>query len=67
MSTADRDRVLAAATREPEYLSRLLDQIEGQVRIAREAIADEAEGDLRRAVLFIAADAEDLETLVTSW
>lgn len=62
-----REQVLAQAEAEPGFVDRLLTQIEAQVRIAREALADEDEGGLRRAVGFIACDAEQLETLVGSW
>lgn len=62
-----RDRVLDAANGNPEYVAQLLGQIEAQCRIAREALADEHEGNFTRAALFIEADAGDLGTLVRSW
>lgn len=49
------------------HAERLLTQLEAQCRIAREALADEHEGNFTRAVAHIAADAEDLATLVRTW
>lgn len=46
---------------------KLLDQLEAQVRAAREALADEHEGNFRRAANLIAYDADELATLVASW
>jgi hypothetical protein len=46
---------------------KLLTQIEAQCRIAREALADEHEADLRHAAVRIEYDAVKLLGLVTSW
>lgn len=46
---------------------RLLVQIEAQCRLAREALADEHEGDFTRAAVLIESDAEALGRLVRSW
>ena len=45
-------------------IARLLWQIEAQCRFAHEAILDEHEADLLRAVEFVEADAEILADLV---
>lgn len=48
-------------------LDRLLSQLEAQIRDARESLADEHEGNLRRAVGYIASDALKLSELVMTW
>lgn len=48
-------------------VERLLTQIEAQIKVAREALAEEHEGDLRKAVTFIEGDAHHLFTEVTGW
>lgn len=45
----------------------LLSQIVAQVVIALEALADEHEGDFKRALAFIQADADALVAEVASW
>lgn len=45
----------------------LLGQVIAQARIALDALADEHEGDVRRAVLQLQADADVLAELVTTW
>lgn len=47
--------------------NKLLDQIEAQIRAAREALAEEHEGDFTRAVVYLVADAESLAHLVRTW
>lgn len=46
---------------------RLLAQMEAQLRAAREALADEHEGNFRRAVTILATDADRLHTMVVNW
>lgn len=48
-------------------LERLLTQIEAQCRIAREALADEHEGNVTQAVAYIVDDATRLDNLVGNW
>jgi hypothetical protein len=45
----------------------LLIQIEASVAIAREALADEHEANLRRAISFLELDAREAADLVRSW
>lgn len=46
---------------------KLLTQIEAQVRLAREALAEEHEGDFKRAVLLLGVDSDNLITMAMSW
>jgi hypothetical protein len=45
----------------------LLAQITAQVEAATKALDDEREGDLHRAVMLLAADADQLAEVVTRW
>lgn len=51
----------------PVSAERYLTQLEAQVRIARQALADEHEGNFTRAVQLIAQDAEELMAMVSKW
>jgi hypothetical protein len=51
----------------PKPAEKLLVQIAAQVREALAALDDEHEGNARRAVSFIEADAHKLAELVRSW
>jgi hypothetical protein len=46
---------------------KLLAQLGAQVELAKAALADENEGDLRRAVTLIDSDAHKLMLLVLTW
>lgn len=46
---------------------RLLTQIEAQCAIAREALKDEHEGNVRTAVILIEGDAIHLANMVRDW
>lgn len=48
-------------------LERLLTQIEAQCRAAREALADEHEGNVKRSVFYIELDALEAVREVASW
>lgn len=48
-------------------VERLLTQIEASCRKAREALAEEHEGDTLRSVTHIALDADKLHQLVAGW
>lgn len=54
-------------TQQPVPADRYLTQLEAQVRIARQALADEHEGNFTRAVQLIAQDAEELMAMVSKW